>query len=202
MVATAGRRAALLLIATAALGCGAKGTARPERQVFQAFGHEWQVLGGVWEPRDGGVVGQGGVLQSIDAFGNGVIDVDVELLEGPPDRDLGVGFRYGAAGGDMNKGSGYGFNFNFNRAQRLVKGQLGQWSTLAATPEIVPGLADRLNHVRVVMKGADFELSVNGQAPVHFTDAMTPVGTISFWVEGLAQRVRFANFKFTLLDKR
>ena len=198
-----GRRAALFLIAAAALGCGSKGKGRAERQVVQAFGHEWTVLGGVWEPQgSGAIVGQGGVLQSIDAFGDGVIDVDVELISGPPDRDTGVAFRYGAAGGDMNRGSGYGFNFNFARAQRLVKGQQGQWSTIVATPPVVPGLADKLNHVHVVMKGAELEVSVNGQAPARFTDTMTPVGTVSFWVEGLAQRVRFANFKFTRFEKR
>lgn len=188
--------AAVLFAAALSIGCRSE---RSERPTVEAFGQRWQVLGGVWEPKDGGLVGRAGVVQTDGSFRDGVIDVDVELLSGPADHDLGVAFRYSATNGDTAKGNGYGFNFTFSKAFRLVRGQEGQYITLVPSPPVVPGLADRVNHVRVAMKGSAFEISVNNQPSVQFQDATFPLGAISFWVDSQSQRVRFSNFRFTQL---
>lgn len=177
-----------------ALGCRADRADRVE-----AFGQSWRVLGGVWEPKDGGLVGRAGVVETTSSFRDGVIDVDVELLSGPADHDLGVAFRYAATGGDTAKGNGYGFNFTFTKAFRLVRGQEGQYVTLTPNPAVVPGLADRVNHVRITMKGQAFEISVNNQPPARFQDPTFASGAISFWVDSQSQRIRFSGFRFTPL---
>lgn len=183
--------------ALAVSGCPSSSSSSKE---LDASGQRWEVLGGSWKVVDGGaLVGSGGHVQTKEAFGDGTIELDVELMTGPAGRTLGVAWRYDAEGGDVTKGSGYAANITPGTNQyNVFRGDKGNWQPVNpafTTFQPSPAIDPKRNHIVIRAQGASHTIEVNGTPLASFNDARLAKGRLNFWVESSANEVKFSNIR-------
>jgi hypothetical protein len=185
--------------ALAASGCPSSSSSSKE---LEASGQRWEVLGGSWKVVDGGgLVGSGGHVQTQESFVDGTIELDVELMTGPPGRTMGVAWRYDAEGGDVAKGSGYAANIMPGTNQyNVFRGDKGKWypvNPAFTTFQPSPAIDPTRNHITIRARGASHTIEVNGKPLSTFNDATLAKGRLNFYVESPANEVKFSNIRVT-----
>lgn len=171
-----------------------------KRQELAASGLKWEVISGVWEAKDNGLIGSGGTLWSAQDLEDAIVELEVEFLHVPGDRTVGIGFHSSGTNGNPLKGNGYGFNFTAGNRYNIFKGVNHDWRPInPAFKEFqpLPALTKKKNQIRIEMKGNRYSISVNGQLVANFEDSTHPKGRLSFWVESTMWEVKFSNIKIT-----
>jgi tRNA A-37 threonylcarbamoyl transferase component Bud32 len=166
----------------------------PPRQRLAAAGQTWELLDGDWSVDGDDLLGRAGHVQTTQDVADAVVTVEVELPDTPRTM-VGIGFRYTLREDNPLLQCGYGFNFSPRKISGAFAGEDGEWGPVASGFEPSTVLRSGWNEITVRMKGASFEVDVNGQRADAFQDAHWSRGHVNFWV--LNGEVRFRNVRIT-----
>jgi serine/threonine protein kinase len=182
---------------------GELATPTPEPSI-RAGDTTWYVQAGTWSEDGDGVLGRGGQIYSDREFGDGTLELDVELVDGPGGHSIGIGFRAKPVGGPAD-GSGYGVNFkSIVNTFNVFKGVSGDWEPIdPAFPSYhaSPVLLPRKNHFVLRASGRSFAVDANDRPMVAFEDGVYAGGRVTLWVSSSIETVRFSKIHFSSKER-
>lgn len=127
-----------------------------ERKKFYFEGGEYHIL--AKEAHSGAAFG---ILTDFSDF---ALEVDARFVDGPEKWVYGFMFRY------QDRDNTYRYLTSYNGEYTLLKAVSGKWDTLVDwtwSPHIITGTGT--NHLRVVCRGSEITMYVNG----HYLDTIT-----------------------------
>ena len=185
--------ACVTLVAIFSSGCGNDSHGSTGPQTLNFAGMTWQVQDGKWRVEGDTLSGSGGHLATIQEFGDGLIDLDVDT-PAMGDRTVGIGFHI--TGPDL--GNGYAFNFTAGQTFNVFEGTGNNWQPVnpaMTTFQQTGSLRPDHNQFHIEMAGDRYRVWANGQQLADFTDASRKKGSLMLWVESSGWTVKFSQVR-------